>query len=94
MKFLVQWKGKPDVQQPATERFLSSGGLPPDNVTMLGRWHAIGEFTGVAIAETTDASALAKWVHQWGDLFSFTIAPALSDEELGAALAALQAEPK
>jgi hypothetical protein len=58
---------------------------------MLGRWHAIGEFSGVAIVETSDASALAAWMLQWGDIFSFTSTPALNDEELGAALAAHQA---
>jgi RES domain-containing protein len=50
--------------------------------------------SGVAIVEATDASGLAKWVLQWGDLFSFTTAPALTDEELGAALAAHRANSK
>jgi hypothetical protein len=92
MKFIVQWQGTPDVQHSAIERFMKSGGLPPANVTMLGRWHAIGELSGVAIVEAADASALAKWVIQWGDLFSFTTTPALADEELGAVLAASQAQ--
>jgi hypothetical protein len=91
MKFIVQWTGQPATQQPAIERFMKTGGRPPDNVTLLGRWHAIGELRGVAIVEATDASGLAAWILQWGDLFSFTSAPALSDEELGAALAAHQA---
>ena len=86
MKFIVQWRGQPDAQQRSIERFLKPGGLPPDNVTMLARWHAIGGFHGVAIVETTDTSGLAAWVLQWADLFSFTVAPALSDEELGAVL--------
>ncbi|CAN0627481.1 conserved protein of unknown function [Burkholderia multivorans] len=91
MKFIVQWKGEPTIQQPAIERFMKTGGRPPDNVTLLGRWHAIGELSGVAIVEATDARGLADWVLQWSDLFSFTTAPALTDEELGAALAANQA---
>jgi hypothetical protein len=94
MKFIVRWEGKPAVRQPASERLMRTGGLPPDNITMLGRWHAIGEFSGVAIVETTDAGALAKWVREWGDLFSFTMTPSLSDEELGAILAASQEESK
>lgn len=91
MKFIVQWKGEPAMQQPAIERFMKTGGRPPDNVTLLGRWHAIGELSGVAIIEATDTSGLAEWMLQWGDLFAFTTTPALSDEELGAALAANQA---
>ena len=94
MKFIVQWKGLPPTQELAIERFMKTGGRPPDNVELLGRWHAIGELSGVAIVEATDASGLAEWILQWGDLFSFTSAPAMSDEELGAALAAHQAASK
>ncbi len=91
MKYIVQWKGLPTTQRPAIERFLKTGGRPPENVQLLGRWHAIGELSGFAIVEATDASGLARWVLQWGDLFAFTCAPAMSDEELGATLAAHQA---
>jgi hypothetical protein len=94
MKFIVQWNGESSTQQAAIERFMKTGGRPPDNVTMLGRWHAVGAFHGVAIAEATDASALQAWVLQWSDLLSFTVAAALSDEELGALMAAHQASPK
>ncbi|WP_321926379.1 DUF3303 domain-containing protein [Paraburkholderia guartelaensis] len=90
MKFIVQWKGEPATQQAAIERFIKTGGQPPENVTMLGRWHAAGEFRGVAIVEAADASAVAAMTVQWGDIFSFTTSPALTDEELGAVLASQQ----
>lgn len=88
MKFIVQWIGNPAVQQSAIERFMKTGARPPDTVKLLGRWHAVGELRGVAIVEATDAAALAAWTLQWSDILSFTSSPALSDEELGAALAA------
>jgi hypothetical protein len=88
MKFIVQWEGQPNTQQSAVERFMKTGGLPPDGVKLLGRWHAIGELRGVAIIEASDPAAMAGWTLQWGDLFSFDVAPAMSDEELGTALAA------
>ncbi|HEY1998512.1 DUF3303 domain-containing protein [Paraburkholderia sp.] len=94
MKFIVQWNGQPSTQMPAIERFIKTGGRPPENVTLLGRWHSIGELSGVAIVEATDSSGLAAWVLQWGDLFSFKTTPAMTDEDLGAALAAFQAESK
>jgi hypothetical protein len=94
MKFIVQWSGQPAAQQPAIERFMKTGGLPPENVKLLGRWHAIGELRGVAIVEVSDTAPLAAWVLEWGDVFAFDVAPALSDEELGAALAAFQAAQK
>ncbi|WP_118183326.1 DUF3303 domain-containing protein [Paraburkholderia phosphatilytica] len=91
MKFIVQWKGLPTVQASAIERFLETGGRPPAGVALLGRWHVIGELSGFAVVEAADTSGLAAWVLQWGDLFSFTSAPALTDEELGAALSAYKA---
>ena len=90
MKFIIQWSGEPAMQQAAIERFMKTGGRPPDNVTMLGRWHAGGEFRGVAIVEAPDASAVAVMVMEWSDIFSFRVAPALTDEELGAVIAAQQ----
>jgi hypothetical protein len=37
---------------------------------------------------------MAGWTLQWGDIFSFDVAPAMSDEELGATLAAHQGAAK
>jgi Protein of unknown function (DUF3303) len=94
MKFIVQWEGQPAAQQAAIERFMKTGGLPPDGIKMLGRWHAIGELRGIAIIEASDPAAMAGWTLQWGDIFSFDVAPAMSDEELGATLAAHQGAAK
>jgi hypothetical protein len=88
MKFIVQWEGQPATQQSAIERFMKTGGLPPDGIKLLGRWHAIGELRGVAIVEANDPAAMMDWTLQWSDLFSFDVTPVMSDEELGAALAA------
>lgn len=49
-----------------------------------------GRIRRKAIVEAADASAVAAMMIQWGDIFSFTTAPALTDEELGAVLAAQQ----
>jgi len=90
MKFLVQWNGPPAAQQPAIERFMKTRGLPPDGIKLLGRWHTIGELSGCAIAESDDTAAMAAWMIEWGDVFSFKVTPAITDDELGAALTAAQ----
>jgi Protein of unknown function (DUF3303) len=90
MKFLVQWNGPPSAQQAAIERFLKTRGLPPDHIKLLGRWHSIGELGGCAIVESDDTAAMTAWMIEWGDVFSFKVTPAVTDEELGAALAAQQ----
>jgi hypothetical protein len=94
MKFIIQWQGQPAVQQAAIERFMKTGGQPPQNVTMLGRWHAVGELKGVAIVEAEDASALGAMLLEWSDLFTMSATPAATDEELGATLAAAQSQSK
>lgn len=92
MKFIMQWKGLPTAQQSAIERFMKTGGaLPPDGIAMLGRWHVVGELSGCAIIEADSTAPITAWTLQWSDIFTFSISPALTDEELGAALAAFQA---
>ena len=92
MKFLVQWNGPPTAQQSAVERFMKTGGAPaPDGIKLLGRWHTIGELSGCAIIEADITAPMAAWVLEWGDIFTFRITPAMTDEELGTALGAYQA---
>jgi hypothetical protein len=47
--------------------------------------------SGCAIVEADSTAPLAAWVLQFGDIFTFTISPAVTDDELGKALAAFQA---
>jgi hypothetical protein len=35
---------------------------------------------------------MAAWMLQWGDIFTFRISPAVTDDELGAALGAFLAQ--
>lgn len=88
MKFIVQWKGLPTAEAAAIERFMKTGGQSPEGVKMLGRWHAVGGLHGFAIVEAEDTRGLSALALEWDDLLSMNIFPAVTDEELGAALAA------
>lgn len=94
MKFIVQWNGLPSAELSAIERFMKTGGKPPEGVKLLGRWHATAGLHGVAIVEADDTRPLATMALEWGDLLSMTISPAMTDEDLGAVLAADQAARK
>lgn len=87
MKFIVEWSGLPSAEQAVIERFMTTGGHVPDGVKLLGRWHAIGGLHGVAIVEADNTQPMAAMSLQWGDLLHVQMYPALSDEDLGAALA-------
>jgi hypothetical protein len=90
MKFIVQWSGLPTAENAVIERFMKTGGRPPESVKMLGRWHAIGGLHGVAIVESDDPQGMSEMALQWADLLSLNIYPAITDEDLGASLAKYQ----
>jgi hypothetical protein len=94
MKFIVQWNGLPTAENSVVERFMKTGGQAPEGVKLLGRWHVIGGLHGFAIVEAEDTRGLSALALEWGDLLSMSIVPAMTDEELGAALGAHQAVRK
>jgi hypothetical protein len=87
--YIVSWRGRPESRNAAADRFKKTGGAPPAGVKVIGRWHTVGPLSGVAIAEASDPIALEKWVLEWNDLFEMDVHAALTDEQLGQALAAV-----
>jgi hypothetical protein len=87
MLFAVSWKGLPQVRNAATERFLKTGGRPPEGVKLIGRWHNIGQISGVAVAEADDPLLMSKWALDWNDLFEMEVRPVATDEQVGPIMA-------
>jgi hypothetical protein len=87
MLFIVNWTALPEVNRTAAARFLQTGGAPPDGIRLIGRWHGIGSIRGFAVCESDQIEPMAKWAHEWADLFSLDILPALTDEQAGKVLA-------
>src|SRR6202044_4012392 len=71
----------------AEQRFLKTGGAPPEGVKMIGRWHGMSG-GGVLIAETNDAKALYSWLNYWNDLLDFDTTPCVEDAEAAEVMAA------
>jgi hypothetical protein len=80
MKFLVIWTLPSGTFRAGVDRFLSTGGMPPTGVKMLGRWHGVTG-RGVALAETSDAKELFVWLAEWQDVLSFEVVPCVEDAE-------------
>ena len=91
MLFIVRWEIHQSVRKAAIERFMKTGGAPPEGVKMLGRWHTVDGDSGIAIVESTDIQAIGKWTLAWNDLLKMDVRPAMDDQGLGAALMAMQA---
>lgn len=81
MIHIIAWTFRPEHRDAIQARFKATGGLPPQGVKMLGRWHGVGTNKGICVAESDDALATARWAQQWSDLMSFDIYPVLGDED-------------
>ena len=74
----------------AVERFLETGGAPPDGVTLLNRYHAAAGRHGFLVAESDDVAALYRMAAEWHDVCDLAITPVIEDEEAGAVLQSMQ----
>ena len=86
MQFIVQFEVGAENRKAVIQRFLETGGAPPEGVTMLGRWFTADGAYGFAIAESDDSQALATWSLAWNDLLRLDVRPALDDEGMGQVL--------
>lgn len=86
MKFMLTWRVHEDQRQNALHAFsqmtaeddLADLGA---NIKLIGRWHNVAEFTGVAIYESDDPIAIANWALNWNSILDCEVSPVLDDEE-------------
>jgi len=52
-----------------------------DKIKLIGRWHDLSQFTGVAICESDDPQALASWALNWNNILDSQTVMVLDDEE-------------
>ncbi len=85
MKFMVTWKVHEDKRHEALKAFsiMSDEDDSRDlgGVRLIGRWHDVIGFTGVAIAETDDPQALSAWLLNWNGVIDVQSVPVLDDNE-------------
>ncbi len=85
MKYLIQWRVHEDKRHDVLRGFsaMSKADEKKDlgGVKLIGRWHDLVGFTGVAIAETDDPKALAKWLLHWNGVLDVESTPVLDDQE-------------
>ncbi|MEP6556149.1 MAG: DUF3303 family protein [Ferruginibacter sp.] len=86
MKFMVSWRVHPDKRQAAFSAFseMTANDDKKDmgsKIKLIGRWHDMSDFSGVAICESDDAQALASWALNWNNAMDVKTVPVLNDEE-------------
>lgn len=90
MKFMLTWQVHPGKRHEAFKAFsqMTSADDAKDRgsaIKLIGRWHDLSQFTGVAICETADPLALAAWALNWNNVLDVETVPVLDDDEARAA---------
>jgi len=60
MLFTFSWTHTTSARDATINKFLATGGMPPEGVEMLSRYHNVDGSGGFATCETDNASALAN----------------------------------
>ena len=82
MKYMITWSAGNATYVGAIQKFLATGGAPPANVKMLGRYHSLAaSSSGFILAETSDPKGIFTWMADWMDVVSFNVVPVIEDAE-------------
>ena len=65
---------------------MASGGMPPEGVSMLSRYHNLDGTGGFAILDTTDSAAVADYALDWNGLIKIEITAIMDDETISSVL--------
>ena len=88
MKYLIQWELQAATFRDAVGRFLTTGGVPPQGVTLVGRWHGTNG-TGCAVVDAPDAKSVFAYLAEWMEFFPIEATPLVEDGEAAEVLASL-----
>jgi hypothetical protein len=86
MNFMVTWRTHTDKRHDSLQAWSKMtaedhAGNLGDKVKLIGRWHDLVRFTGVAILETDDPIALSEYILKWNAILDADLAVVVDDEE-------------
>lgn len=89
MKFMVQWRVFPELRHEVIKGFSMMSESDHQNdlggkIKLIGRWHDVSRFEGVAIVECDDPQALANWALNWNHAMDLDTSLVLDDDEVRA----------
>ena len=86
MLFKFAWIHSQEARDNTVKKFMETGGMPPEGVTMLSRYHNVDGSGGFAVVESESSAALADWALDWNGLIEIHITPIMDDETIGGVL--------
>lgn len=85
MKFLITWRLHDEQRHEALAAFSAmteeDEAADLGDVKLIGRWHDLVGFAGVAVCEADDTAAVANWLLNWNAILDADVTPVLDDAE-------------
>lgn len=86
MKYMVTWRVHDEQRHEVLKAFSAMSAEDDqadmgDGIKLIGRWHDVVGFTGVAICESDNPAAVAGWLLNWNHVLDADITPVFDDEE-------------
>ena len=85
MKFMVSWCVHKDHRHEVLKTFSDMSDEEAADefrgIKVIGRWHDLIGFTGIAIVETDDSDELNTWLIKWNHVVDLKILPVSDDIE-------------
>ena len=86
MLFKLAWTHSPEARDETIKKFMETGGMPPEGVELLSRYHNVDGTGGFAILESISAAALADYALDWNGLIKIEITAIMDDETITSVL--------
>tara|TARA_E500000178_G_C16970833_1_gene730854 strand:- start:303 stop:581 length:279 start_codon:yes stop_codon:yes gene_type:complete len=86
MLFKLTWTHTPEARDTTVKKFMATGGMPPEGVELISRYHNIDGTGGFAILESTNTSALADYALDWNGMIKMEITAIMDDETISSVL--------
>jgi len=86
MLFKLAWTHTPEARDTTVRNFMATGGMPPEGVELISRYHNLDGTGGFAILESTNAAALADFALDWNGLVKIEITAIMDDDTISKVL--------
>ncbi len=82
MLFQLAWMHTPEARDETVKKFMATGGMSPEGVELISRYHNLDGTGGGAILESTNAAALADYALDWNGMIKIEITAIMDDDTI------------
>ena len=86
MLFKLALTHTPEARDTTIKKFMETGGMPPEGVELISRYHNVDGTGGFAILESTNSAALADYALDWNGLIKIEITAIMDDDTITSVL--------